>query len=298
MNTKLDKTYTRAQAAQGHRRGANLTKLEALRKDCPKSAWPKYWRKYTTSKPYQYTPEGTKETRFVFDSKDHIEDYTGGTAEYVDVNKSPIAGRSLVDHKGWYSDAFEVETYRGFILVTPWRNKQGDRIVFSGYVCSMSGQVTAERDKVSPEEQEGEAYLTDCCIWSELVELIYAADKMAEIEAKKERYHNIKWQAENLAQELEAEAQEDRRLAKELAKDTRRMVQDNGATLWQNTDKPEYACNVLKSVMQQIRAHRQEAQSKLEKAFKAREGAEYAYGSRHNKELNTYAFSDFQIVEL
>lgn len=118
---------------------------------------------------------------------------------YVDEIRPADYGRALVDHRGWFADAFQDETYRGKV----WRLPHG--LFLAGY-----------------SESEGSGYSVLCArgnnleTFDSLRDAIYAADHLAERMAEEAREYSERWQEARQCDDDARDAIEDAKQARLL----------------------------------------------------------------------------------
>jgi hypothetical protein len=117
----------------------------------------------------------------------------------------------LFDHRGWFSDVWKEDTYRGHVWQLPARDGQCQYL--AGYVEPSSGYpVLCRNDDGSieiftadPSEGDKPEGLKDAA---------RAADSLAERNAEKEREHSERWHEAQKASEARDEARDDLRKAR------------------------------------------------------------------------------------
>lgn len=113
----------------------------------------------------------------------------------------------LVDHRGWYRDAFMDETLCGFVWRLPARN--GQSLFVAGFKDENAGTVTLDTSRGR------------VCTFSTERDAARAADELARIHAEEEREYSEKWQEARRHDDEREEAREELKVAREEA---RRMV--------------------------------------------------------------------------
>ena len=104
-----------------------------------------------------------------------------------------------MNHKGWFIDDFQSEVYRGQVFQLPARD--GKPRFLAGYEDAHGNDA---------------AYIDFSAVFDDETEAAYAADRMAERDARETREYNEAWQAgshyASLADDMKAEREDTRRL--------------------------------------------------------------------------------------
>lgn len=151
----------------------------------------------------------------------------------------------LVDHRGWYRDAFMDETLCGFVWRLPARN--GQPLFIAGFKDENAGAFTldASRGRVRTFSTERDA--------------ARAADELARVHAEEEREHSEKWQEASRANDEREEAREELKAAREEA---RRLV----AALREQREAGAIVpalCEVLRAKVEECRETMREALGRI-----------------------------------
>jgi hypothetical protein len=152
-------------------------------------------------------------------------------AGYADDIAEKEGYRRAIDHKGWYTDEFQEDTYRGAVYRLPHGK------LLAGYVESMSGGACID---LSETYTDG---------WSAAKQ----ADRLAEIQAGKERDYQAAWRMGSDYAQAKEERATLRGQALALIRDIK------GRTF------PVTVCDALKRRIEDIRAEMQGAWSRMEK---------------------------------
>lgn len=214
-------------------------------------------------KPRRYTGAATHYARKASNEPFFVEDPASVGLRQVGFSDevAKAYGSRSIQHQGWYSDAFQDETYRGAVFQLPARDgrerflaayAQGD-----GWIIDPS-QVFSETTRTDTQ--------TDVCDLDSALEAARSADQMAEREAAKEREYQEAWQAGARWNELGDEIKAARRGALTILRERKRLA---AADLPASRDA---VCDHVRRLIEHIAEMRDERR-KLTQDFKWRADA-------------------------
>ena len=159
-----------------------------------------------------------------------------------------------MNHTGWYADDFQHETICGIVGVFRWGS--------TAYI--VPGVMYSDQDssyfdltytvKLSPHECWDENQDTTDALEDAMRDMAYRADSMADRLADDEREASVKFQAEELTEELKGEIEKTRIRVKQLISEIRQAGKAFSPTI----------CETLKAELLSMRAHITECRDAIE----------------------------------